>query len=352
MSKVRLTGFRDMPKKAKNPKKLGREEVIDSDKLLDRHQDLKQFFEHNWGRIGLELQRVRKPDEVEAILRLVPSVEWCPPFREEAHLGCLLKKGGTKVEWRELRQTREQHSKAVDNEHCLRLQYYETRQQAEEAITALKAACNQFALVLSFLPFFATLFLLSKRLGVQELSDKLNHVGASYLEAQKKRQELEESLTSQLAWYSRNEIVEFVRSKRYVGTPVTFAKAMAGLPEYRWLHSFRKCEAIQERSTRHVEYAYQIFELLKVIVRKTKPLNLSKVEVKLREKLLQEDIDPVLRSHIAPKWAYMKQAFAECQGKRFRRSELPYKIMGRFLENSESPRTIAEAELAKRDQLV
>jgi hypothetical protein len=341
-----------MPKKAKNPKKLGRDEVIDSDKLLDRYEDLKQFFEHSWGRIGLELQRVRKPDEVEAILRLVPGVEWCPPFREEAHLGCMLKKGNAKVEWRELRQTRELHSKAVDNEHRLRLKYYETRQQAEEAITALRAACNQFAAVLRFFPFFATVFLLSNRLGVQKLSDNLNQLGASCSEAQTTRHELEVRLTSQLAWYSRNEIVEFAGSKRYVGTPVTFAKAMAGLPEYRWLHSFRKCQAIQERSTRHVEYAYQIFDLLKVIVRKTKPLNLGEVEIKLREKLLQQDTDPILRSHMTPNWAYMKQAIAECRGKRFKRTELPYKIMGRFVDIAESPKTLPEVELAKREQLI
>jgi hypothetical protein len=89
-----------------------------------------------------------------------------------------------------------------------------------------------------------------------------------------------------------------------------------------------------------------------LIVRKTKPLNLSEVEMKLREKLLREDTDPVLRSHIASRWAYIKQAFAECRGKRFKRAGLPYKMMGRFLENSERPHTIAEAELAERDQLV
>jgi hypothetical protein len=74
-----------MPKKAKNPKKLGRDELIDSDKLLDRYEDLKQFFEHNWGRIGLELQRVRKPDEVKSIMKLVPGVEWVHLFARKHH---------------------------------------------------------------------------------------------------------------------------------------------------------------------------------------------------------------------------------------------------------------------------
>jgi hypothetical protein len=48
----------------------------------------------------------------------------------------------------------------------------------------------------------------------------------------------------------------------------------------------------------------------------------------------------------------MKRTFAEYRGKRFKRSELPYKIMGAYLARTESPKSLAEVEFAKREQLV
>jgi hypothetical protein len=341
-----------MPKKTINRKKLGRTEVIKPQDLLKRYKDLKQFLEHNWGRIGLELQRVRKPDQVREILKLVPGVEWCTPFRDEAPLGCLRKDGSTEVRWRELGLTRQQHKDVLATEDALRPEYYGTQQQAEEAVTALKSAISQFGPAITVFPLFFLVSLLAKELAVEELIDKANRLKTSYQQAQKARQMVEERLASQEAWYARNEIIEFVVSRRYSGNPTTLAKAMAGLPEYGWLHSFRKCKTLEDESALFIEYPYQVFELLKTIVQKMKPLNLNKIEMRLRNKLLQEDTDPLLRAYMTPNWAYMKQAFAECRGKRNKRSELAYSIVGRFLDIVESPKTIAQVELAKRDHLV
>jgi hypothetical protein len=83
-----------------------------------------------------------------------------------------------------------------------------------------------------------------------------------------------------------------------------------------------------------------------------KPLNLSKLETKLQNKLLDLDANWLLRAYVSPQWAYMKQAFAECRGKGFDRSVLSYKIVGQFLGNVERPKSLAEVELAKREQLV
>ncbi len=339
-----------MPKKVKNSKKPGRREVIGSRELLDRYRVLKQFLENNWGRIGRELQRVRQPEDVRSILKLVPGVEWCSPFRDYA-ARCLLADGTTEVGWRELSLTRQQQKEAIATERHLFSEYHGVRQRAEEATTALKAFVSQFGTAISLFPFFLVVALVAKELGVEELTNNSNRLEASLRQAQKEKQALHERLSSQEAWYARNEVVKFTRSRRYEKTPTNFAQAMAGLPKYGWLHSLRKCETIQCDSAPST-CNYRIFELLKTIVRRMKPLTLTKVEESLRDKLLQQDADPLLRAYIAPNWAYMRQALAECRGKRFKRAELPYKIMGRFLANVERPKTITELELAKRDQLV
>lgn len=341
-----------MLKEANNAKKPGKDEVLSAEELLDRYTPLKQFFENNWGRIGLELQRLRKPDDVRATLKLVPGVEWCIPFREEAPLGCLLKDGSAKVGWRDVALTRQQLKDADAIEHRLSLEYYATVQRTQEVTNALNVLISQAVTAIRCFPFFLIAFIAAEKLQVSELTASASRLGAEFREAQKRRQCLQKEILPQTAWYARNEIVKFARSRRHVATPTNFAKAMAGLPEYGWLHSFRKCEQIKEEPGAHVECPYQLFQLLQATTQTMKRLDLRKLEMKFRNKLLDQDTNSLLRSYVSPHWAFMKQAFADCRGKGFTRSDLPYKIMRRFLENVERPKTIAEVELAKLEQLL
>jgi len=331
-----------MQERTKSSKKLGRDEVLSARDLLDRCTHLKRFLEDEWGRIGLELQQVRQPDDVRAALMLVPGVELCLPFRN--HAGCLLREGTETVGWRELRLTRQQHEKAVAAESLLWSEYHSARQNTEEATTALKVAIGQFGA--------ANVAPVAEKLGVEDLTNNSNQLEASLKEAQNQRQMLRNRLSSQEAWYARNEIVKFVRSRRYDKNPLNFAKAMAGLPEYGWLYSFRKCSAIKRESLPPATLNFRIREILTLIMRRTKPLSLKKIEMKLRDELLRRGTDPPIRAHIGPNWWYMEQAFSECRGKGFKRVELPYRIMARFLEHVQRPKSLLEVELAKRQQLV
>ncbi len=79
-------------------------------------------------------------------------------------------------------------------------------------------------------------------------------------------------------------------------------------------------------------------------------VDVRKTEARFRKELLASDA--MLQANISPNWAYMKQAFAQCRGKGFKRADLPFKIMGRYLDNLDRPKTSAEAELAKKNQLL
>ena len=340
-----------MAKRAKkSTKKLGRSETISSEQLLARCKIFKWFLEENWGRIGLELQRASEPDDILQALRLVPGVEGVRPFCEEPS-ACLIREGAVKADSRELSVTRKQREEAIDNERLLFSKYHSAYQETGKAGAALKAIISELAPVIGLLPFAFVIIVIAKKLRTEELSTNLKLLTESYRQAQQSKQALHERLLCQEAWYARNEVVEFVRTPRYVKSPINFAKAMAGLPEYAWLYSHRKCSEIQDESLLIKSPNYRLFELTGIIMKKLKPLNLVKLGAMLEHEL-RKDQNRDLMFRIGPNWAYMKQALAQCRGQRLKRSEIPYRIMSGFLRNIESPKSAAEIELAKTEQLI
>lgn len=340
-----------MSKKRANPIKVGRDEEIKPEELLKRYAALKRFLENNWGRIGEALPKVRKPEDVLAVFNLVPNAKWHPAFRDFP-TECLLLDGSVKVSWRELRETREQYKQTEKTVGQLSLESHNVHQAAQAARAGFAAAVAECQRQQNSKSAQRWLRESDKQLRVEELTSEASRIAASFRNAQQKWQSLGELLASQGAWFARNEVVGFVRDpeKRYSKTPEKFAKAMAGLPFYDWLYSVRKCIAIPNIEKVPKTYWFQVFELLKAIVKRTRPANLRKIELKLKRQLLKDDTDPLLKSYIAPQWYYMKIAFDDCRGKRFRPAHLPYRIMGKFLDHYEGA-SVAEVELAKHNQL-
>ena len=318
--------------------------------LLGRYLDLKEFLEQNWGRIGWELRRIRKPEDVRKVLRLVPRVEFRRPFNQEPS-DCLLEDGEIEIEKRELDVMRRQYRDVAADEDRLRwTEYHVAFQKAEEATTALKSIISEFGLLLRFYQFIVVALMFAKKLEVDKLRNEVIRIKEALSLAQEQKTLLNNQLTPRNAWFARNEIVEFRKNERFEKTAINLAKAMAGLPEYTWLHSFRKCSKFQDESA--PAPGYLLFELIKAVVKKIRPLNLGKIEKKLQIELLRDNVDPRIRGYVEPNWTYMRQAIAECKRKGFKRAELPYKIMGKFLDNAERPKTMPEIELAKHDRLV
>ncbi len=273
-----------MPKTAKKAKrKLGRSEAIPAEELLDRCRTLKWFLEDNWGRIGLELRRIRQPDDVIAVLRLVPGVEGRRPFCDQPAV-CLLNEGTSKVEWRALRLTRKQHKNAIETADRLWSEYHSARQKAEAAATAFKAVISEFGAVIGLSQFLVVVILIAKQLRIEELASNLNQLEPSFRLTQKDKQMLKERLLRQEAWYARNEVVSFVKERRYEKTPMNFAKALAGLPECGWLRSHRRCSEIQDESLVPTTFNYQLFEILRMTVKKMKRIDLRTLLWALRNK--------------------------------------------------------------------
>ncbi|MGH9515923.1 MAG: hypothetical protein ACRD3P_09635 [Terriglobales bacterium] len=340
-----------MSKAQKRLKRLGRDQEIEPQELLKRYAALKRFLEDNWGRIGLKLPRVRKPEDVRAVLTSTRNAQWLPAFRDYP-TGCLLLDGSRRVSWRQVRETREQYKHARATEGRLSLESHNAHVAAQNARTAFEAAVAEYQQQENSKLVDRQLEKISKQLRVDDLKREAHELGTALREAQLRRESLAKLLESQEAWFARNEVVGFVRDrkKRYSKTPENFAKAMAGLPFYDWLYSLRKCISIPDIKTVPKTYWFQVFELLQVIVKRTRPANLRKIGLKLKAKLLKEDTDVHLRPYITPQWYYLQLALNDCRGQGLRPRDLPYKIMEKFLDHYEGGST-ATAELAKHNQL-
>jgi hypothetical protein len=172
-------------------------------------------------------------------------------------------------------------------------------------------------------------------------------------EAQEHQQRLRQKRSLEEAWFAHNEVVKFVQSRRYdVTKPVNFAKAMAGLPEYSWIHSFRKCPVIEDDPIYPATFNYQLFQLLERCVKRANPRSVENIAKVLRDELLKLHPKDLLRVHFSPSWWYIVRGVDSCRGHRGTRSELPYILMEKIQDHLEQGKDVTEMELAKRYQLV
>ena len=308
---------------------------------------MKGFLENYWGRVGLELGRVRQAEDVRSVLIRVQGIEWMPPFK--GHASCLIYPKAVEVTPNELRATRRKHKVAEEFEQRCWTAYHEASPKAQQATAAFQEAISKFEPALDRFEFFFVLSLVAETLNVKNLSTEVPTLLEAVHNAQRDKNALKDQLNAQEAWFARNEVVKFARNRRYGKSVLNFARAMVGLPEWGWFHSRRISETIRDKT--NPATPYQLFELLTSVIRKTKPLNLSRVEKRFRHELLASDADPMLKGYVAPQWDYVEEAIRFCGGKQLKRSELAFKIMDRFLYHTERGKSTMDIELAKRNEL-
>jgi hypothetical protein len=157
-----------MQKKTKKVKQGGRIEEISAEKLLERFRALKRVLEDNWGRIGLKLQRIRNSDDVREIFKVLPGVQWFPPFRDHS-AKCFIEEGSREIGVRELRETQKRQREAVANLSRCYSEYHPAQQNATAAKTALKALIQEYGSAPCLIHFLRRVFAVAKELEVKSL---------------------------------------------------------------------------------------------------------------------------------------------------------------------------------------
>jgi hypothetical protein len=348
-----LTAFSKMAKKRKKSKatkstlKLGRPEELKIEDLPRRFRDMKLFLENYWGHVGLGLRKARKPDDVTSALKSIPGIEGMSLFR--GHAACLIAPKAIETTSNEVRATRRKVKAAEFLELQCWTAYHEATPKAQQATVAFQQVISQFGEALNCFEFFFVVSLIGYVLRVEELNLQVPKLWDAVVTAQKDKNALIDRLKAQEAWFARNEVVEFAKNRRHSKSLLNFARAMAGLPEWGWFHSRRSCETLADDSEQATPY--QLFNLIDDVIRKTKPLRLSRVERSVRRELLSSSVGLFLREYVRPQWDYLEEAIRFCEGKNFKRSELTFKIMDRFLYHCERGKSTIDTELAKRNEL-
>jgi hypothetical protein len=323
--------------------------VLEDHELFRRYGALKYFLEFNWGRIGLKLQHVRKPNDVRSAITRVPRVETLPAFRDQDAI-CFVNEGHGPVHFSVLRATRRRQKEAADAVANRSSELHTSSQKFASAQTSLRNALSEFATLACSLRIFTYLFAMD--FGVQQLRRELEIADRALQDARKVEENLRNKKAAQEAWFAQNEIVQLRRSKRHEPNADNLAKAMAGMPDYGWFNSFRRCENLDIEAFKPYlrlmppPYPYQLFEIVTRIVKRMKPLKLERIEKRLLSELRLNE-NTFLRETVKPYWLDMKEAFTDCQGKRLKRRELPYFVIGRFVDRIESGKSAMNRDLAK-----
>jgi hypothetical protein len=322
--------------------------VQEDEELFKRYGALKYFLEFNWGRVGLRLQRVRKPQDVSSAIKLVPRFEQLPAFRDYNAL-CFATEGKGPVRFSAVRKTKQMHEKAKEAMSSRWTELHTSGQKFDSARNSLRIAVSELAALASSLPIFNCLFAMVFE--VQKLHHQFQNAQLRLEEAQTYERELGKRRAAQEAWFAQNEIVQMRRSERREFSADNLAKAMAGMPEYGWFNSFRRCEDLDIHAFKHLRlmpapYPYQLFEMVARIVKRMKPLKLERVKKRLLGELRLEE-NTLLRETVKIHWLHMQRAFADCRGKRLTRRTLSYFLIGSFLDRMELGTSAFDSELAK-----
>jgi len=159
---------------------------------------------------------------------------------------------------------------------------------------------------------------------------------------------LVERLSRLEASFARQELVRFIRSKRYEVTPATLANAAAGLPYTGWRQSMRRCTRTQ--SAIAGGRSIQIFESIRYLTGAANKRSKIAFVRSFHENIsLLPSRYRLARAELAEKWLYLERAIRQSYRPKPQLKELPFEITRRYFKqlSSQSRVDVVLAEQAR-----
>jgi hypothetical protein len=295
----------------------GRPSELSDAQLHNRRDQLLQIFEGVWGQIGWELETCKKADDLILILASIADpkswvrdviIQFCLPYSGPAS-GTIL---------RTIRAQRRALAKPIYDAD-------ESRRLAEERLRQVNSALSQA---------HGRIRRIVKRTRKMRRKEYAR-VTQQYSELYKRQNKLDLRLKGIQADFSRQELFDFLTSKRYVLTPTALANALAGLPYMGWRQSVRRCTKTRSPITNGL--MYQIFKAIRYLTAAAKKTN-----VQALVKNFREDI-PVLpsryqlpKTELATNWLYLEPAIRQAYRTKSHREQLPFEITKRYFQRIQS----------------
>ncbi|OGV74397.1 MAG: hypothetical protein A3B82_00050 [Methylophilales bacterium RIFCSPHIGHO2_02_FULL_57_10] len=309
------------------PRPRGRPRLISEAELIGRRDSLVGLVEPAWGEIGWELKRARTLSDLVRTLTPLASQRHVYPtslFLKEPALTC------TPLE---LRRTRRALGKASEKSRRAEEVYEQQLRLVAEAKGALVEAGENAAI---------------KEIVKGELESRqaeLNRLLLNLEKAKSERETLEKKLQEQEAFFAQNELLKFLKDRRYAFTPRNLANAIAGLPHIGWRQSFRSCARVPCPVA--VSIHYEVFKAVVYTLRFGTP-STSKAALRL----FRNEVPNLPRKHarvrayLSQNWLHMKEAIEECWKSRSHPGAFPYRLAALFAKSQARPRTALDRVLA------
>ena len=265
----------------------GMRSAFTDEQLWNRRDQLVQTYEGSWGRVGRELVRLQRPEDVPAIFKPLQQCfisdiisVYCRPSCQPSSA-------------KKLRKFRSKLSKVTKpwlDAEIVKRQALEQLQIADVAIARGNGR-------------------LLKRARKARRKEASRAMG-KYRILDESRRQLELQIRELEPSFARHELFRFVKSKRYEINAENLANATAGLPYMGWRQSMRRCE--KSKSAIANGGAIQVFKAIRYLV----GIAVDKAEKALvahfRGKIPSLPLRYKLpKTEFADKWLYLERAIRQ-----------------------------------------
>ena len=312
-------------------KRRGRRTPFSDAQLHNRRDQFVQIFESSWGEIGLELPRCKKADDLASIFRpLAESRSW---MAEVVEIVC--RSSTETFSLSALRRVRSERRRIAEP---LRLAEESTR-VAEDRLHKLDGA-------------FTQAHGRSRRIVTRARKQRRKELWRTLVEYRKladSEKRLTASLKSLEGSFARQELVRFIKSKRYELTPLHFANAVAGLPHMGWRHSMRRNVSTPPVSQNGL--AYQAFKAIRYLVETLNKKTEKGLIKSFREsvRLLPSRYN-LPRQEFAKNWLFLERAIGRSFRTKLPRKTLPFEITKSYFKQIQT-QTHLDVVLAEQAQI-
>jgi hypothetical protein len=300
------------------PIRRGRHTALSDAQLQNRRDQFVQIFEGEWGQIGWGLQRCRKTEDLFLIFSpLMGNQSWisqvievfCRPCLEEFFAPTL----------RKLRYERRRIAGSVRVAD-------ETDRILEQQLQRVNWAFEQAQ---------GRSYRIVKRARKQKRKEFWKG-WRKHRDLAAKGKSLEGRIKDLEGSFAREELVRFIKSKRYELTPLHIANAVAGIPHMGWRQSMRRTSISPSRIADG--RPYQIFKAIRYLV-ETSTMGTTEGLVKGFRDGIRSSLRSrykLAREELAKNWFYLERAIHQSLRAKAQRKTLPFEMTKRYFNNIRS----------------
>jgi hypothetical protein len=308
----------------------GRPAEFSDAQLGNRRDQLVQAFEASWGEIGWELAHSEKADELITVFTPLEQsyvrqivLAFCRPSAQAS-------------DWEALRNVRARLRVLAPQNYELAHARNRTYDEFRRANSAPPQGSSTERRNLKR----------AKKKQRKEFA-KVEKKCRAFLVESRELQSEEQTLEASVA---REELFQFLKSKRYKLTPLSLANAMANVPYSGWRQSMRRCSKqpckIANGST------YQIFKAIRYLVGKADKRTERTLVADLRARIpLLPSRYNSAKSKLAEHWLFVERAIKQVFRTNPMLTAIPFKVLDRYVKQlqRQSQTDVVLAEQRKID---